>query len=250
MVLSNRFAMRGGALPSESELMLELATTRNVVRDALGLLRAEGLIERLQGAGTFVATEKILHRFDILHGVGEGYANRHRRMHGELPTIAAVPAPPVVAAKLGLEPGALCLRVDAWVGFDDAAFSLSTSYVAAELEEAIRATPFSGDWYEFLESLGFRLGTCAMDMEATVADEFVAPWLEVSPGAPLVLFTRLIFTEEGLPAEYGFVRVRADRIVLQVPLPRAARSAERRGLEAPATPTPPINAAHPEQEIE
>lgn len=75
MVLANRFSAHG-ARSSEAELMLEFGTTRNVVREALGLLHDEGLVERLQGAGTFVVTEKILHRFDVLRGVGDGFPNR------------------------------------------------------------------------------------------------------------------------------------------------------------------------------
>lgn len=227
MVLSNHFSARGGALPTEAELMLELGATRNVVREALALLRDEGLIERLQGAGTFVASEKLLHRFDILHGAGDGYPNRRRRITGELSSITRVPAPPTVAAKLQLQPGAACLRVDAWVGFDDSPFSLSTSYLPAEHEDAVRAADFRGDWYELLESIGLRLRMSMMNIEAIVADELVAPWLAVAPGAPLVLFTRCIVSEDDHPVEYGFVRVRADRVVLHVPLPRATTSYTR-----------------------
>jgi GntR family transcriptional regulator len=221
MVLSNRFSDRGGALPSEAALSLEFNATRNVVREALGLLREEGLIERQQGAGTFVAGRKLLHRFDILHGVADGYPDRQRRMRGELPTVSLTPAPALVATKLGLRPGGPCLRVDAWVCFDEVPFSLSTSYLLPELEGPIREADFGGDWYELLEGLGWPITASAMGIEATVADDYVAPWLDVHVGAPLVLFTRFMATRDGRPVEYGFVRVRGDRIVLQVPLPRS-----------------------------
>ncbi len=222
MVLANRFSARGGALPSEAELMLEFGTTRNVVREALGLLRDEGLVERLQGAGTFVVTEKILHRFDVLRGVGDGFPNRRHRMRGEVPTIARIAAPEPVAEQLGLTVGEECLRVDAWVAFDDVPFSLATSYLPATLEDALRGATFNGDWYELLESIGLGLETSSMSVEATVADDVVGPWLGVAIGAPLVLFTRLIIGADGKPVEYGFVRVRADRVLLQIPLPRSA----------------------------
>jgi GntR family transcriptional regulator len=224
MVLSNRYSDRGGALPSEAALSLEFNATRNVVREALGLLREEGLIERQQGAGTFVAGRKLLHRFDILHGVADGYPDRRRRLRGELPTVALTPAPALVAQKLGLRAGEPCLRVDAWVCFDEVPFSLSTSYLLPELEEPLRDADFGGDWYELLEGLGWPISASAMGIEATVADDYVAPWLDVHVGAPLVLFTRFMATEDGRPVEYGFVRVRGDRIVLQVPLPRSTTS--------------------------
>ncbi len=228
-VLSGRFDRPGGAIPSEAELMLEFSATRNVVREALALLRDEGLVERLQGAGTFVVSEKLLHGFDILHGAGDGYPNRRHRLRGDLHDISVVSAPPLVAAKLELAPNAPCVRADVWVGFDDQPFSLATSYLPARLEPQLRHSAaqgaFSGDFYELLESMGLRLESSSMQLESIVADEHVAPWLGVEPGAPLVLFTRLIRTDTGEPAEYGFIRVRADRLLLDVRLPRG-RSGE------------------------
>lgn len=225
MVLSNRYEAHGGALPSEAELMLELGATRNVVREALGLLRDEGLIERLQGAGTFAVTHKILHRFDMLRGAGDGFPNRRQRIRGELPAAALIAAPPLVAAKLGLGTGQPCLQVDAWVAFDDVPFSLTTSYLRPEFEPRLRQAAFTGDWYELLESFGLSIGSCTMNVEAILADDVVAPWLDVEAGAPLVLFTRLINDAEERPVEYGFVRVRADRVLLNVGLNRSTAMA-------------------------
>lgn len=219
-ILSNR-TDAGAPLPSEPELMLEYHATRNVVREALALLRDEGLIERTQGAGTFVISHKILHRFDILHGVGDGYPNRGRRIAGQLTDIALRPAPALVATKLELGVGEPCLLVEAFVSFDGAPFSLSTSYLHPRLEAPIRAAAFGGDWYELLEGLGCELQTSTLNVEATLADECVAPVLDLAVGAPLILFTRLIRNASGEPVDFGFVRVRGDRLRLQVPLVRA-----------------------------
>jgi len=67
-ILSGSLVDARGALPSEAALILQFETSRNIVRDALGLLRDEGLVERLQGAGTFVASGKVNHRFNSLRG--------------------------------------------------------------------------------------------------------------------------------------------------------------------------------------
>src|ERR1700712_644844 len=47
---------RGDLLPSEWELETMFGASRGVIRAALDLLRGEGLIARLQGAGTFVVS--------------------------------------------------------------------------------------------------------------------------------------------------------------------------------------------------
>jgi DNA-binding transcriptional MocR family regulator len=46
-------------LPDERPLANQLGATRNAVREALDLLRQEGLIERLPGVGTVVVGQKV-----------------------------------------------------------------------------------------------------------------------------------------------------------------------------------------------
>lgn len=47
-----------GTLPHESTLATDYRASRNTVRQALDLLRAEGLVERLPGVGTVVVAQK------------------------------------------------------------------------------------------------------------------------------------------------------------------------------------------------
>lgn len=52
----------GDQLPTESELAREHGVSRTVVREAMSQLRERGLIERRQGAGTFVLTPPPRHK--------------------------------------------------------------------------------------------------------------------------------------------------------------------------------------------
>jgi GntR family transcriptional regulator len=222
-VLSGRFVV-AGALPSESELMLEYGASRNVVRDALGLLREEGLIHRLQGAGTFAVSRKVPHRFDVLHGIGAGQPDRNRRLVGEVVSLDLTPAGPTVAERLGVAPTSLCTRVETVVHYDDGPFSLTTSYLAAELAPRLRAAVFGGDWYDYLEQAGASIATCVQWVEAVVADDHVAGWLDVEAGAPVFVFTRWSLDAEGRAVEFSLARVRADRLVLRISQSRATLS--------------------------
>ncbi|HNW86680.1 MAG TPA: GntR family transcriptional regulator [Candidatus Limiplasma sp.] len=57
----------GAKLPSENELTRLYACSRQTVRQALGILDAEGLTERVRGSGTFVKGTKVQHAW--MHNV-------------------------------------------------------------------------------------------------------------------------------------------------------------------------------------
>ena len=69
----------GRLLPAEDRLAAEYGVSRNAVRAALDLLRAEGLVERIQGTGTRVTRAVLPHGIDALRGLAETF-----RGHGEV----------------------------------------------------------------------------------------------------------------------------------------------------------------------
>ncbi|TDE09697.1 FadR/GntR family transcriptional regulator [Jiangella asiatica] len=63
----------GDALPAERELAQQLAVSRNVLREALGVLGSKGLVEVVPGRGTFVALPSPAHlteALDLLLAIG------------------------------------------------------------------------------------------------------------------------------------------------------------------------------------
>jgi len=220
LILSGHFSAGDGSLPSETTLMFEYGVSRNVVREALGLLRDEGLVKRLQGAGTFVVLSKIRHQFGHTHGIADEPEQRGARRRGRIRSFEVVTAPSSVAAKLDLVPGDDCTLIESAVSIGAEPFSITTSYVTADLADQLRSQPFDGDFYEFLEGVGCELGPTELSVEAVVADDLVADELEISCGAPVFLMERRIVLNGGQPVEYGFVRCRGDHLVLNTVLPR------------------------------
>ncbi|MBO0874919.1 MAG: GntR family transcriptional regulator [Pseudonocardia sp.] len=205
-----------GVLPGEAELMLAFSSSRQVIRDALALLRDEGLVMRVPGTGTFSVASKVRHSFGHLHGPAP---ERDRVLHRIL-NMGRETAPPRVADQLGIEPGADCGLIEYVTVLGDEPYSASTAYVPVPLLEVMARAQSAAEWYSVYEAGGFELGVTDQVVEAIVADEMVAELLEVSPGAPLMLFERLIRDRAGCPLEYAFARVRGDRLTLMAQLPR------------------------------
>ncbi len=190
--------------------MTHYSSPRQTVRDALGLLRDEGLIDRLQGTGTFVVIRR--EAMPLLEAQGVN-GNLHRLVVRELRR-EVVPLPPPVARKLEQEPGAPGLLVDYLIFGEGQPWSLGTNYVRFPQAEALRDIPLHWHWYELLERAGLTIGSSSFLIEAMVADESVAMHLECSPGSPVLAFEQVIRDEEGIPFDVAFGRSRGDRFAL------------------------------------
>src|SRR2546423_7160068 len=88
------------ALPPETRLAAELGVSRNVVREALDLLRAEGLITRVPGAGTFVTGAKLPQGLGRLEGLAEALAGPHLPVDNRVLSGGEATATPLVAREL------------------------------------------------------------------------------------------------------------------------------------------------------
>src|SRR5690348_6036537 len=82
----------GGMLPPEPELAAEFGVSRNAVRDALDLIRDEGLVDRVPGVGTVVATLKYAHGLDDLRGLAEVLCD-HGDVTNEVRTSGVIAVP-------------------------------------------------------------------------------------------------------------------------------------------------------------
>ena len=93
------------ALPPESTLAAELAVSRNAIREALDLLRAEGLVTRVQGAGTFVTGAKLRQHLDRLEGLAESMAGYQLPVDNRVLSVRESVATLFVAGKLAVPEG-------------------------------------------------------------------------------------------------------------------------------------------------
>ncbi|MER6049480.1 GntR family transcriptional regulator [Streptomyces sp. NPDC001793] len=87
-----RGAFPGGVLPDEGALVAEFGTSRNTVREALGLLRDEGLVERRRGVGTVIVGRTYEHPLGELSGLAE-VLQRHGTVVNEVRAARTVRAP-------------------------------------------------------------------------------------------------------------------------------------------------------------
>ena len=96
----------GAPMPSDAELVAQFGVSRMTVTRALNELRAEGLIERVQGVGTFAAhLGRVASQLQI-RDLHEEITARGHRHHAEVHVARQEAASEAVAQRLGLAAGA------------------------------------------------------------------------------------------------------------------------------------------------
>ncbi len=203
-------------LPAEAQLAADFCVSRNVVRDALSLLRDEGMIDRVPGAGTFVVAQKAVQDLDRLRGLAESFETGSSRIVNRVLLAELMPATPIVAERLELSPGTPVVALERVRLLDGEPLSLDASYLTADIGAPLLNMDLAGrDVFGLVEAeLGLQLGSAAVAIEAVAADPTVAGLLSIRPGAPLLLLERLTYTDSGRPVDLEYLRFRGDRFSL------------------------------------
>jgi GntR family transcriptional regulator len=209
-------------LPPESELAAEFFVSRNTIRQALTILKNEGLIERGPKVGTHVARRKYDHGLDALLGLKETFKNLGE-VRNEVRAAMPVTAPPSVASRLRLKPGEPAVFVERLRYLGDLPLSLDLTYLTPDIGSQILCHPLeTNDLFALIEQVsGHRLGSASLAVEAITADAHSAATLQVPDGAALLMLERLTSLDDGKPVDLEYIRMRGDRITMRGNLVRS-----------------------------
>ncbi|MCG6498297.1 GntR family transcriptional regulator [Kitasatospora sp. A2-31] len=213
-VLSDAF--KDGPLPHEDRLAEEFAASRNTVREALDLLRGEGLVRRVPGSGTLVVADKVPHGLNRLQGLAETL-HEHGDVANEVRAFGPVRAPGPVARRFGLPEGADVVYVERLRRLNGLPLSLDLTYLAPDIGAELSAEDLATqDIFRLIEEVtGRPLGRADITLEAVNADPHSAAVLEVPRGSALLMLERLTSLVDGRPVDLEYVRFRGDRITMQ-----------------------------------
>ncbi|GAA1581175.1 GntR family transcriptional regulator [Kribbella karoonensis] len=223
-ILAGRFGE--GERLEEAVLAARHTASRNTVREALELLRREGLIERRRGAGTTVRAPKYGHGLDRLTGLAEALAGygtvRNRVVSAErLPA-----APDRILDRLELEPGSGVVRLERLRFVNDEPLSYDISYLPADIGvPLLDADLVTNDVFGLIEQTsGQSLGRAELTVHATNAEPDVAAQLGLITGAAIFTIERLTRLADDRPVDSEVLQIRADRFALEAVVHRDRRA--------------------------
>jgi len=223
----------GDKLPSETELTARYGVAGGTVRQALGVLRGEGIVVAEHGRGVFVRARPRIRRLSY-----DRFARRHRS-EGKAAYLAEAeqekttprvdvqyvgrgPVDIDAAERLGVERGVDVLVRRRLYFSDERPTEIATSYVPWELAEGtsmVEENPGPGGIYARIEEQGHQLGHFTEEVTARMPTPDEVAALRLAPGTPVFRLLRSAYDEQGTPVEVCDTVMSADEWVLSYRLP-------------------------------
>ncbi|GAA1550045.1 GntR family transcriptional regulator [Kribbella hippodromi] len=212
-------------LPSEPALMDDYGVSRIVVRQALDVLRAEGLIVKQQGRGSFVRalvppTKRVLGHLYNERPEGSPFA-AVTSAGGQRPEwdyqSRKTAASKVIADRLGIAPGDPVMRTSYRFLADDEPVMLSTSFEPLAITggtsiEQPESGTVTGVVPRF-DQIGLHITHVKEDVNGRAARPYEAETLQVPQGVPVLVIERTYYVEDQ-PVETADIVVSSARYVL------------------------------------
>ena len=223
----------GVRLPSERELSERLGVARETLRRSLRELEKDGLLQRKQGAGTFVSGQALVKQFQLI-SFSEDMRERGLTPSSEVLSTRTIRAGAKLAHKLKIVPGAYAIELRRLRYANDEPMALETVFLVQEALPGFDASLLSThSLYELIErNYNLHIKSATQQIHATVLAEEEADLLDVAPFSPALLVERQVTASNGRIFEYGKSLYRADRYRFEVsmlrPAPREAGSDDER----------------------
>jgi GntR family transcriptional regulator len=231
-ISSGRLA-EGDQLPSESQLIEHYGITRMTARQALAILKGEGLVVAEHGRGVFVRARPTVRR------LGSDRFARHHRDRGKAAFIAEVEGlgsrptvdrievteerpPDDIATRLGLTRRATTVVRRRRYLVDGHPVETATSYIPATIARGtpiVEPNPGPGGIYARLEEQGRRLARFNEEVNARMPSPDEARALSLASGVPVLHLVRTAFDTDDTPVEVCDTVMSSDAYVLDYELP-------------------------------
>ena len=217
----------GDQLPSERELTETYEVSRPTVRDAINMLRSEGLVTSEHGRGVFVRPPATIQRIARARLSRAARAKNKGAFLADAAARGFTPSTSVkirfeqadsrVAEHLAIEEGAEVTVRDRVMRADGLVVQLAVSRLPRDFTRGTAIEEVNtgkGGAYARLEEAGHQIGRFVEHVGARMPRPDEATLLQLAEGVPVVTVTRVAYSSEGTPLEMNDMVLAGDRYEL------------------------------------
>lgn len=212
-LIENKKLSSGKVIPSERELSDKFGVSRMTVRQAITSLVSNGLLERKQGAGTYVTEPKVEHDIRFLVSFTESSLRRGINPAGKIVLFDQLEADVKLSQSLQVSLGKKVYRLIRVRYTNHDPLVLERCFFPVERYPGIERLDLENRslYHVWKDEYGISFGRMRQTLEPVSADEAEAQLLDVPVGFPLMLIERVTFDAQGIPIEYAKDVHRSDR---------------------------------------
>ncbi len=193
----------GQQIPSERELMDSLKVSRSTIRQGLDFLVREGVLQRVQGRGTFVAPPKI--RKSVLRLLEFSDVVRDSGHHSDVVLIGKkrTDPPGEIRQRLGLASGAPSIWLQRLLVVDQAPLLIETAHFPPQCERVLReGQDDTRGLRDLLADCGVQVYRAQESFEPVILEDHEAALLEVKGGSPGLWVESLAYDAADRPVAF------------------------------------------------
>jgi GntR family transcriptional regulator len=214
--------MRGDKLPSEADLVQRFVVSRVTVRQALEMLRADGIIESRHGKGWFLRRLGPVQNLGKLQGFGEMLAPMGVNARSKVLDCTECAAPEAVSKAFALPEHSNVVRIARLRIAGGRVMSYDLSYFPLEIGRRLVTQDLAqNDIFVLIErALGLPLGFADVTIEIAPAEQDPAEKLGVKIATPIFKLTRLTHDRRNFPIDFEYVYGLPESHMFKVRVPR------------------------------
>ncbi|MGM0877151.1 MAG: GntR family transcriptional regulator [Bacillota bacterium] len=219
--IENQVWVTGDMIPTEKELQEQYRLSRTTVRQALTELVSEGVLERIQGKGTYVSAPKLEPVRPGVTSFTQDMNSQGKQVQSIILEEGYVESSTKVKRAFGLAEDEMVYKLVRLRLVDHVIIGYHEVYLHPAFTKNINFSiyDFTKDsLYEVLEREGVVWGESDETVEASLAGDVYGPLLKIDSASPILKLSRLTRLNNNRPLEYTTHVYRADKYKYSVKL--------------------------------
>jgi GntR family transcriptional regulator len=230
----NHLLPPGTSLPSEAQLQVRYGVSRSVVRQALGALTDEGLIDRGRGRGSTVAPRREHHR--LVHrtsGLSAQLGSAGASVGTEVLSLAVQDADASTAV-LGTPQ---VLALERLRTADGVPIAVIHTWLPAPIFSELTAENLTNESLHAVlgEKFGVRITSGNRQIRAVPGDQDLLRLLQLESSSPVLLLEGTSFDQDGRPVEVFSTWHHPDHVVFDIDIQREPSISSVQGSPPPSS---------------